>query len=174
MFVFIQSHLIGLDSRYFSRVLLTSETIFAQAPLAPNSIAHPHVREEHACATGKAPTTSMAEDAGGDKKRIPGPDDDCPICYDGMHGVAEASRIHQLEQCGSVLVPCEPQAMCKRLSFSKLCYAHFFKKIIMVQGEVNYIMDGRIIRITLNNHAYLSNLVSSLVYIMKGCLCLSL
>ena len=35
-------------------------------------------------------------------KRIPGPDDDCPICYDGMHGVAEASLVF-CEECGNAL-----------------------------------------------------------------------
>ena len=60
------------------------------------------MREAHARATGKAPTTSMAEDAGGNNKRIPGPDDDCPICYDGMHGVAEASLVF-CEECGNAL-----------------------------------------------------------------------
>ena len=100
-FVFIQLHLIEPDG--YSRALLTSEleTIFAQAPLAPNSVAHPHVREAHARATGKAPTTSLPEDAG-TNKRIPGPDDDCPICYDGMHGVAEASLVF-CEECGNAL-----------------------------------------------------------------------
>lgn len=44
----------------------------------------------------------MAEDAGGNNKRIPGPDDDCPICYDGMHGVAEASLVF-CEECGNAL-----------------------------------------------------------------------
>lgn len=78
------------------------ETIFAEAPLAPNSIAHARIREAHARATGKAPTTSVAEDDGSTNKRIPGPDDDCPICYDGMHGVAEASLVF-CEECGNAL-----------------------------------------------------------------------
>ena len=88
----------------YSRALLTSEleTIFAQAPLAPNSVAHPHVREAHARATGKAPTTSMTEEAGSKNKRIPSPEDDCPICYDGMHGVAEALLVF-CEECGNAL-----------------------------------------------------------------------
>ena len=86
-----------------SRALLTSEleTIFAEAPLAPNSVAHAHVREAHARATGKAPATSVPEEAS-TNKRIPGPDDDCPICYDGMDGVAEASLVF-CEECGNAL-----------------------------------------------------------------------
>ena len=89
------------------RALLTSELqeIFANAPLAPNSIAHAHVREAHARATGKisadAPATpTPAADTG--KKRIPGPEDDCPICYDGMHGVPEKNLVF-CEECGNAL-----------------------------------------------------------------------
>lgn len=72
------------------RALLTSElsTIFAEAPIAPNAVAPERIREAHASATGKT-TTSKAKSTSGSKNRIPGPDDDCPICYDGMHGVAE-------------------------------------------------------------------------------------
>ena len=93
-----------MGSNGYSRALLTNEleTIFAEAPLAPNSIAHAHVREAHARATGKAPATSMAEDAGNKNKRIPGPEDDCPICYDGMHGIAETSLVF-CEECGNAL-----------------------------------------------------------------------
>jgi hypothetical protein len=94
-----------MRSNGYSRALLTSEleTIFAEAPLAPNSIAHAHIREAHARATGKAPATSMAvEDAGNKNKRIPGPEDDCPICYDGMHGIAETSLVF-CEECGNAL-----------------------------------------------------------------------
>ena len=88
----------------YSRALLTSEleTIFAQAPLAPNSVAHAHVREAHARATGKAPSTSVPEEDASTNKRIPGPEDDCPICYDGMHGVEEASLVF-CEECGNAL-----------------------------------------------------------------------
>ncbi|KAG6846456.1 hypothetical protein H0H93_013873, partial [Arthromyces matolae] len=72
--------------------LLGSElsTIFANAPLAPNALANARIREAHARATGKkTPSTSTTADAdadaqagNNDKKRIPGPDDDCPICYE--------------------------------------------------------------------------------------------
>ena len=88
----------------YSRALLTSEleTIFAQAPLAPNSVAHAHVREAHARATGKAPSTSVPEEDASTNKRIPGPDDDCPICYDGMHGIAETLLVF-CEECGNAL-----------------------------------------------------------------------
>jgi len=73
-----------------NRALLTFEleTIFAQAPLAPNSIAHPRIRDAYARATGKISATASFSKAQpeNEKKRIPGPEDDCPICYEGMHG----------------------------------------------------------------------------------------
>jgi len=88
----------------FCRALLTSELeqIFTNAPPAPNSIAHAHIREAYARATGKIPTDAPAADAGKKNRRIPGPDDDCPICYDGMHGVAETTLIF-CEECGNAL-----------------------------------------------------------------------
>ncbi|PPQ64818.1 hypothetical protein CVT26_002650 [Gymnopilus dilepis] len=95
------------SGHWYQKALLTSELqeIFANAPLAPNSIAHAHVREAHARATGKisadAPATpTPAADTG--KKRIPGPEDDCPICYDGMHGVPEKNLVF-CEECGNAL-----------------------------------------------------------------------
>lgn len=77
------------------------EEIFSHAPLAPNSMAHPHVREAYARATGKA-TPAAVDPVGAKKKRVPGPDDDCPICYDGMHGTAEALLVF-CEDCGNAL-----------------------------------------------------------------------
>ena len=62
-------------------------------------MAHPHVREAHARATGKAAPAAAPTEG---NKRIPGPDDDCPICYDGMHGVAETSLAF-CEDCGNAL-----------------------------------------------------------------------
>ena len=84
------------------RALLTSEleTIFAEAPLAPNALAHPHVREAFARATGKQAASST--DVGGPKKRVPGPEDDCPICYDGMHGVA-GNKLAYCDACGNAV-----------------------------------------------------------------------
>ncbi|KAF8801681.1 hypothetical protein BYT27DRAFT_7235662 [Phlegmacium glaucopus] len=105
VFIFLKVLQVAQTSGYwYQKALLTSEleTIFAQAPLAPNSIAHAHIREAHARATGKAPAISVVEDAGSKNKRIPGPDDDCPICYDGMHGVAETLLVF-CEECGNAL-----------------------------------------------------------------------
>ena len=93
----------GLDlfSLSSTRALLTSEldTVFAGAPLAPNAIAHPHIREAHARATGKTsgPVTTAETTT---NKRIPGPDDDCPICYETMYGIAETSLAF-CDECGN-------------------------------------------------------------------------
>jgi hypothetical protein len=83
---------------------LTSEleTIFADAPLAPNALAHPRVREAYARATGKSQAPSTPEASTGPKKRVPGEDDDCPICYDNMHGAAEGSLTF-CEECGNAV-----------------------------------------------------------------------
>ena len=69
------------------RGLLTSELqdIFDNAPLAPNALANPRVREAYARATGKASSSSTAAARQATQKRTPGKDDDCPICYEGMH-----------------------------------------------------------------------------------------
>ncbi|KAI9512837.1 hypothetical protein F5148DRAFT_1160285 [Russula earlei] len=62
------------------RAVLTSQlqNVFANAPQAPNALAHDKVREAHARATGKA-STSTSPDS---KRRIPGPEDNCLICYE--------------------------------------------------------------------------------------------
>ncbi|KAJ7796740.1 hypothetical protein B0H13DRAFT_1934455 [Mycena leptocephala] len=87
---------------WYQIALLTNEleTIFANAPLAPNAQAHPRVREAYARATGKSQAPSTPEESTGPKKRVPGEDDDCPICYDNMHGAAEGSLTF-CEECDS-------------------------------------------------------------------------
>ncbi|KAG6872400.1 hypothetical protein C0995_009990 [Termitomyces sp. Mi166 len=82
--------------------LLTTELeqIFAEAPLAPNAFANPQIREAHARAMGKATGTPDAQSSS--KRRIPGSDDDCPICYEGMHGVGE-TLLTFCEECGNAL-----------------------------------------------------------------------
>ncbi|KAG6867275.1 hypothetical protein C0993_005057 [Termitomyces sp. T159_Od127] len=87
-----------------SRALLTTELekVFAEAPLAPNALANPRIREAHARATGKATATSTPDAQPSSKKRIPGPEDDCPICYEGMHNVNETLLIF-CEECGNAL-----------------------------------------------------------------------
>jgi hypothetical protein len=87
---------------FIFRALLTSELeqIFAEAPLAPNSVANLRICEAHAQATGK--TTTVAPSTSSKNKRMPGPDDDCPICYESMHGVDEKSLVF-CEDCGNAL-----------------------------------------------------------------------
>ncbi|KAJ7277109.1 hypothetical protein C8J57DRAFT_1449129 [Mycena rebaudengoi] len=90
---------------WYQKALLTSELeqIFAAAPLAPNALAHPRIREAYARATGKA-TTSAAPSTPDPvpKKRVPTEDDDCPICYDGMHGAADGALTF-CEECGNAV-----------------------------------------------------------------------
>lgn len=87
---------------HYCRALLTSEleTVFAQAPEAPNSVTHPRVLDAYLRATGQKAEASTA--ASSSKKRIPGEEDDCPICYDTMYGVAEATLTF-CEECGNAL-----------------------------------------------------------------------
>ncbi|PPQ91350.1 hypothetical protein CVT25_004117 [Psilocybe cyanescens] len=107
LFIFLKVLQVSRQSGFwYQKALLTSELeqIFAEAPLAPNAEAHPHVREAYARATGRIPATANAcsNPAQAKNRRVPGPDDDCPICYDGMHGVAEASLTY-CEQCGNAV-----------------------------------------------------------------------
>ncbi|OBZ69139.1 hypothetical protein A0H81_10892 [Grifola frondosa] len=87
---------------WYQKALLTSELedIFARAPLAPNAVAHPRIRDAYARATGKAVASSSAADSG--KKRMPGPEDDCPICYENMHRVDEKTLTF-CNECGNGL-----------------------------------------------------------------------
>ncbi|KAJ7604481.1 hypothetical protein FB45DRAFT_1070388 [Roridomyces roridus] len=92
---------------WYQKALLTSEleTVFAEAPLAPNALAHPRIREAYARATGKVPEDGgppSTPEAAGPKKRIPGEEDDCPICYDVMHGVDE-KKLTFCETCGNAV-----------------------------------------------------------------------
>ncbi|KAF7375337.1 hypothetical protein MSAN_00420800 [Mycena sanguinolenta] len=68
----------------------------------PNAVANPRIREAYARATGKSQAPTTPEASSGPKKRIPGEEDDCPICYDNMHNVAEASLTF-CEECGNAV-----------------------------------------------------------------------
>ncbi|KAF9002785.1 hypothetical protein BDQ17DRAFT_1356812 [Cyathus striatus] len=90
---------------WYQKALLTSELeqIFANAPLAPNSLANPKIREAYARATGQAPPSSEEEEEQEHgKRKIPGEDDDCPICYDSMHGAKE-DKLAWCEECGNAI-----------------------------------------------------------------------
>ncbi|KAF8070819.1 hypothetical protein FPV67DRAFT_1488842 [Lyophyllum atratum] len=74
---------------WYQKALLTSEleTIFAEAPLAPNSVAHARIRDAHAKATGKATNKhSIANQE----------------AHPSMHGVNEIMLVF-CEDCGNAL-----------------------------------------------------------------------
>ncbi|KAI0257448.1 hypothetical protein BJV78DRAFT_37603 [Lactifluus subvellereus] len=85
---------------WYQKALLASElqTIFADAPQAPNALAHERVRNAYALATGKAPISASSAA----KRRIPGPEDSCPICYESMHGASQEMLVF-CEECGNAL-----------------------------------------------------------------------
>jgi len=101
---------------HYSRALLTNEleSVFTKAPEAPNSVTNPRVREAFLRATGQIVESSTA--ATSNKKRIPGEEDDCPICYDTMYQITEAALTF-CEECGNALhKECYIQCMSHRLS----------------------------------------------------------
>ncbi|KAG2063044.1 hypothetical protein BDR04DRAFT_1123527 [Suillus decipiens] len=83
------------------RALLSSELqeIFSHAPPAPNSVINQRARDAYARATGKA--TAPSEEPV-KKRRTPGPEDDCPICYESMHGV-EGNALIWCETCANAV-----------------------------------------------------------------------
>lgn len=97
------------------RALLTTElqSIFENAPQAPSSLAHDNVREAYARAAGKAPELTPADS----RRRIPGPEDSCPICYECMHGVSQDKLVF-CEECGNALhTECFGQCSLSTVSF---------------------------------------------------------
>ena len=82
-----------------SRALLTSELedIFARAPPAPAAVAHEGIKTAYAQATGKQAASSSQKN-----KRLPEEGDDCPVCYEEMHGAAE-SKLAFCEECGKAM-----------------------------------------------------------------------
>jgi len=85
---------------WYQKALLHSEieSVFTNAPLAPNVIANDTVRNAYASATGKLSTSASSST----KRRIPGPEDNCPICYESMYGESEG-RLTFCEECGNAL-----------------------------------------------------------------------
>jgi hypothetical protein len=88
------------------RALLTSElsAIFASAPPAPaaSTAAPVGVRAAYARATGTAGASDGdgAGDDGAAKRREPGPEDDCPVCYEHLAGTAQLAWC---ATCGNAL-----------------------------------------------------------------------
>lgn len=85
---------------WYQKALLHTEleSIFKNAPRAPNVLANDTVRNAYASATGKLPTSASSSK----KRRIPGPEDSCPICYESMHDEPEASLTF-CDECGNAL-----------------------------------------------------------------------
>ncbi|KAF5323878.1 hypothetical protein D9611_008410 [Ephemerocybe angulata] len=97
-------HVPTTSELWYQKALLTSEleSIFANAPAAPNAVTNRRVQEAYARATGKVPATAEAGSSKKDNRKIPGEDDDCPICYETMFGVKEDKLVF-CEDCGNAL-----------------------------------------------------------------------
>lgn len=87
------------------RALLSTELahIFANAPTAPNSVLNPRVQAAYSKALGQSSTEGEAETAtpAGRKRKIE-ENDDCPICYEGIHGIDEKSLVF-CRECGNAV-----------------------------------------------------------------------
>ncbi|EGN95907.1 hypothetical protein SERLA73DRAFT_187179 [Serpula lacrymans var. lacrymans S7.3] len=102
LFIFLKVLQVPQDTgHWYQKALLTAEleAIFSHAPPAPNSLAHERVREAYAQATGKPLASARSSKNAADstcinkKGRLPGPEDDCPICYENMHGANVAALV---------------------------------------------------------------------------------
>ncbi|CDO72916.1 hypothetical protein BN946_scf185002.g101 [Trametes cinnabarina] len=99
LFVFLKVLQVSQKSGYWALLTSELEDIFAHAPRAPAAIAHDRIRSAYAQATGKEVASSSQK---GGKKRIPGKEDDCPICYENMHGI-DGKLLTFCEECGNGL-----------------------------------------------------------------------
>ncbi len=94
------------------------ETIFREAPLAPNAEAHPQVRAALDKALGR--TSSAASSVStNSKKKLPTPEDDCPICYETMCSQGQPvdeTKLVWCEECGNAVHSVCFDA-CKKISF---------------------------------------------------------
>ncbi|KAL4068101.1 hypothetical protein J3A83DRAFT_4359910 [Scleroderma citrinum] len=89
---------------WYQKALLTSELadIFAAAPPAPNSVASQRVREAYARATEKTASQCKQSSSAKGPRRQPTQEDDCPICYECMHGAADTTLVW-CETCGNAV-----------------------------------------------------------------------
>jgi hypothetical protein len=108
------------------RALLKSElsAIFASAPAAPaaSTAAPVGVRTAYARAIGTAGASDGdgADDEGAAKRREPGPEDDCPVCYEHLAGTAQLAWC---ATCGNALHrECFAQCACR---------SHAARKVLM-------------------------------------------
>ncbi|KAH9968858.1 hypothetical protein BC827DRAFT_1263339 [Russula dissimulans] len=103
LFIFLKGNSLPRSSElWYQKALLRNEleSIFANAPKAPNALAHVTVRETYARVTGAASASASA--TSDSKRRIPGPEDSCPVCYESMHGNAQ-NKLVFCEECGNAL-----------------------------------------------------------------------
>jgi len=101
LFIFLKVLQVPESSElWYQKALLRNEleSIFSNAPKAPNALAHVKVREAYARATGEASASTSSDS----KKRIPGPEDSCPICYESMHANAQ-NKLVFCDECGNAL-----------------------------------------------------------------------
>jgi len=101
LFVFLKVLHVGEASGlWYQKALITSELeeIFAGAPLAPNAPVHLGAREAYARATGK----NLTQEGSSKKRRVMEKGDDCPICYETMHGLGEG-KLRFCDECGNAL-----------------------------------------------------------------------
>ncbi|PCH37651.1 hypothetical protein WOLCODRAFT_113901 [Wolfiporia cocos MD-104 SS10] len=102
LFIFLKVLQVTQESGYwYQKALLTPELedVFVHAPPSPAAVTNTRVRDAYAKATGRAPSGSSGAQG---KKRVPGPEDDCPICYENMNGAREATLTF-CEECGNGL-----------------------------------------------------------------------
>ncbi|KAI0647256.1 hypothetical protein C8Q79DRAFT_615946 [Trametes meyenii] len=102
LFIFLKVlQVTQVSGHWYQKALLTSELeeIFSQAPRAPAAVAHERVRDAFAQATGRTKESSTQNKG---RRRFPEEGDDCPVCYEGMHKVAEKLLVF-CEECGNGL-----------------------------------------------------------------------
>ena len=87
------------SGHWYQKALLSNELeeIFAGAPLAPNAEAHAAIKAALAQAIGQTAGLDTSS-----KRKMPGPEDDCPVCYEGMHGV-DAKKLTFCDVCHNAL-----------------------------------------------------------------------
>lgn len=90
-----------ISTHWYQKALLQEElaSIFRSAPTNPTVLASKHVRDAFFKAEGKSSDSCPEEN----NRRIPGAEDDCPICYEPMGGDVELKKLTFCSQCGNAL-----------------------------------------------------------------------
>lgn len=88
---------------WYQKALLFSELedIFAKAPLAPNDVTNPRVRDAYARATGRVSASGIQND--NSKKKAIEEGTECSICYEDMQRVDERLLVFCETSCGNAL-----------------------------------------------------------------------